>query len=215
MGTGPAAEDGFDLAMTEIRAGFIVHVGSQRGGALLDQLHVREASTTELELADIKLQRARDHMGRELNTEGVKQLLFNTIEHPHWDDIAKRCLGCGNCTMVCPTCFCSTVTDGTDVSGAHIERTRQWESCFAHQFSYTTAGAVRATIRGRYRHWLRHKLGTWWDQFGTSGCVGCGRCITWCPVGIDLTREIEALRGPLPMHQASAVEMSIAKEASS
>jgi ferredoxin len=133
-------------------------------------------------------------MGRRLETEGLKQLLFERIEHPAWDEVAKRCMACANCTMVCPTCFCSTVTDSNDLATGTLSRTRRWESCFTQQFSYTTAGAVRGSIRARYRHWMRHKLGTWWDQFGSSGCVGCGRCITWCPVGIDITEQVQRLK---------------------
>jgi ferredoxin len=195
MGTGPQAKGGFDLALTELRAGFVMEVGSEKGQALAASLPVREVSPAELELADLKLQRARHSMGRQLPTKGMVDLLKRSIDHPRWDEVAKRCLSCGNCTMVCPTCFCSTVTDSTVLDDKHSTRTRQWESCFTHQFSYTTPGPVRNSIRGRYRHWMRHKLCTWWEQFGTSGCVGCGRCITWCPVGIDLTQEVAAIRG--------------------
>jgi ferredoxin len=213
-GTGPAVSDNhlFDLALTPLRGSFIVTVGSQHGAALLRGLAVRPPTAAELELEDLKLQRARDHMGRHLDTADVKELLEHNVDHPHWDVVAQRCLSCGNCTMVCPTCFCSTVLDSNELggtggrsgteesnngagsSGPVVTRTRSWESCFTHQFSYTTAGPVRNTIRGRYRHWLRHKVSTWYEQFGCGGCVGCGRCITWCPVGIDLTREIPALR---------------------
>ena len=139
-------------------------------------------------------------MGRRLDTEGIKDLLEAELEHPEWDDVARRCLSCGNCTMVCPTCFCSTVSDSTYLNGTKTTRTREWESCYTLQFTYTTMGPERNTIRGRYRHWLRHKLCTWWDQFSTSGCIGCGRCITWCPVGIDLTEEIARLRKETHAH---------------
>ncbi|MCC7407368.1 MAG: 4Fe-4S dicluster domain-containing protein [Phycisphaeraceae bacterium] len=210
-GTGPETTDHhpFDLSLTPLRGGFVARVGSPRGQSLLEELGARPPSAAEIDLEELKLTRARDHMGRRLDTDGVRELLRDNVDHPHWDQVAKRCLSCGNCTMVCPTCFCSTVVDSNELSaheaapasapgaapgGAAVTRTRQWESCFTHQFSYTTAGPVRNTIRGRYRHWLRHKVSTWHEQFGCGGCVGCGRCITWCPVGIDLTQEIEAIR---------------------
>ncbi len=194
--TGPVVNDRhrYDLAMTELRTGFLMRVGSDRGRELLRRLPVREPTDAEMELEELRLLRAGECMGRTFDTHGVKDLMDRTIEHPRWDQVAHRCLSCGNCTMVCPTCFCSTVTDSNDLATGDVTRTRQWESCYTHQFSYTTAGPARNSIRARYRHWLRHKVGTWWDQFGCSGCVGCGRCITWCPVGIDLTEELAAIR---------------------
>ena len=133
-------------------------------------------------------------MGRELDTDGIKELLYRNYEHPRWDEVAERCLTCGNCTMVCPTCFCTTVEDVTDLAGEHVERHQRWDSCFTVDYSYIHGGAVRASTRSRYRQWMTHKLATWFDQFGSSGCVGCGRCITWCPVGIDITEEARAIR---------------------
>lgn len=202
--TGPEAKQGFDLALTELRGGFVVAVGSERGSQLLGQLPVRAPTEAELELAELKLQRARSQMGRSLETAGVKELLDHNLEHPEWDEVARRCLSCGNCTMVCPTCFCCTVTESTYLDRQRFTRTRYWESCFTHQFTHTTFGPERNTIRGRYRQWLRHKMGTWWDQFGTTGCIGCGRCITWCPTGIDVTEEIGRIRQGAHPHGAQA-----------
>ncbi len=210
MGTGPEATGAFDLALTELRGGFLITSGSPEGAEIVAGLPTREPSLAELELAELKLRGAREHMGRKLDTLNLKQILDDSLEHPEFEDVAKRCLSCGNCTLVCPTCFCSTVSDSTDLgnpnTGGMATRTRQWESCYTHQFTYTTAGPVRNTIRGRYRHWLRHKLCTWFDQFGESGCVGCGRCITWCPVGIDLTVEAARIRATYVPPEASPKE---------
>jgi Fe-S-cluster-containing hydrogenase component 2 len=133
-------------------------------------------------------------MGRALDTTDIKNLLYQNLDHPRWDHVATRCLSCANCTMVCPTCFCSTVEDVTDLTGEHAERWRKWDSCFTSDFSYVHGGTVRSSVKSRYRQWMTHKLATWIDQFGTSGCVGCGRCITWCPVAIDITEEVRAIR---------------------
>jgi sulfhydrogenase subunit beta (sulfur reductase) len=108
--------------------------------------------------------------------------------------VASRCLGCANCTLACPTCFCASVSDTTDLEGETAARVRRWDSCFTLDHSYIHGGSVRASLRARYRQWLTHKLASWIDQFGVSGCVGCGRCITWCPVGIDITEEVAAIR---------------------
>lgn len=193
--TGPQVQPGqsYDLALTELGAGFVMHAGSDKGEAVVKWLPTREPSEAELELEKLKLRDARRHMGRSIEPMAVREALAQAFEHPRWDQVARRCLSCGNCTMVCPTCFCSTVSDSNDLTTDQVARTRRWESCFTHQFSYTTAGPVRQTIRGRYRQWLCHKVSTWWEQFGSSGCVGCGRCITWCPAGIDLTEEASAI----------------------
>jgi sulfhydrogenase subunit beta (sulfur reductase) len=198
LGTGPRAGAGFDLALTELLEDgphrFLAEVGSPRGAELLDQVAGRAAEEGDLAAAARVVDRAAGQMGRSLDTAGLPALLARQVESRRWDDLGSRCLGCANCTLVCPTCFCSTVEDTTDLTGRHSERTRRWDSCFTLDFSYLHGGSVRSSIGARYRQWLTHKLGTWNEQFGTSGCVGCGRCITWCPVGIDLTAEVRALR---------------------
>ena len=198
MQTGPRVNAGFDLALTELLDGdghrFLVEVGSQAGADLLEQVPHQQATDADLACADAVVARTVSQMGRSLDTSGIKELLQSNLDHPQWDDVAERCLTCGNCTMVCPTCFCTTVEDHSDLTGTSAERVRKWDSCFTLDFSYLHGGSVRSTPRSRYRQWMTHKLATWFDQFGTSGCVGCGRCITWCPVGIDITREAAAIR---------------------
>jgi ferredoxin len=199
MGTGPRVRAGHDLALTELTDGahrFVIEVGSEAGAEVLASVPQRPAEPEETSDAAGLVEAAKDHMGRSLESTGLQELLAETLEHPRWDTVAERCLSCANCTLACPTCFCSTVEDTTDLAGDHAERWRRWDSCFTADFSYLNGGPVRSSTRSRYRQWLTHKLGTWHDQFGTSGCVGCGRCITWCPVGIDLTEEIAALRLP-------------------
>jgi sulfhydrogenase subunit beta (sulfur reductase) len=198
MKTGPKAQDGFDLALTEILEDglhyFVVEIGTELGREVLNQIPYREATAAEEAAAEDVVLRTASQMGRRLDTADIKQLLYRNYENPRWDNVAARCLTCGNCTMVCPTCFCTTVEDVTDLKGEHAERWQKWDSCFTMDFSYIHGGSVRPTPKSRYRQWMTHKLATWIDQFGTSGCVGCGRCITWCPVAIDITEEVRAIR---------------------
>jgi ferredoxin len=198
MNTGPKATSGFDLALTELlqngRHSFLVEVGSARGAEVLSAVLHQPASDADRQQAERILDHSARHMGRQLDTLGIKELLYRNYEHPRWDDVTQRCLTCANCTIVCPTCFCTTVEDVTDLTGEHAERWRRWDSCFTVDFSYIHGGSVRVSPRSRYRQWMTHKLATWIDQFGVSGCVGCGRCITWCPVGIDITVEAGAIR---------------------
>lgn len=194
MNTGPRCHTGFDLALTELPRGFIMESGSDAGAAMIDKLPVRQPSSDELTSADGARQQAVDQIQRRLDTTDIRDLLLSNLNHPRWEDVGTRCLSCTNCTMVCPTCFCSSVNEVSDLSGDHVERERVWDSCFNLDFSTMNGSPVRNTVPSRYRQWLTHKLASWIDQFGSSGCVGCGRCITWCPVGIDLTEEVAAIR---------------------
>ena len=200
MQAGPKAESGFDLALTELMDGgrheFLVEAGTSRGADVLAEVASRAADGADTRAAAQVTERTAASMGRQLDTRGIKDLLYDNFDHPRWDDVASRCLTCGNCTMVCPTCFCFSITDVNDLTGTQAEQQRSWDSCFTMDHSYVHGGSVRASSRSRYRQWMTHKLATWIDQFGTSGCVGCGRCITWCPVGIDITEEAAAIRDP-------------------
>ena len=199
MNTGPKAESGFDLALTEIAADgdhtFLIEAGSEAGRGVLAGLPHRPATADEVAGAEAIVARTAASMGRQMRSDDLHDLLLANLDHPRWDDVAGRCLTCGNCTMVCPTCFCTTVEDSSDLAGLETVRSRRWDSCFTMDFSYIHGGSVRPSARSRYRQWMTHKLATWVDQFGSSGCVGCGRCITWCPVGIDITEEVRAIRG--------------------
>ena len=200
MDAGPRVRDEHDLALTEILDGehrFLVEVGSERGAEVLAELPSRPASDADVAAALGVTDDAAARMTKKMPSVDLHALLAGTLEHPRWDDVATRCLSCTNCTLVCPTCFCSSVEDTSDLTGVETARERVWDSCFSLDYSYIHGGSIRASSRSRYRQWLTHKLGTWVDQFGTSGCVGCGRCITWCPVGIDITTEVAALSSEL------------------
>jgi ferredoxin len=205
MGTGPDVPVGHDLVLTELLDGgghrFLVEVGTPQGADLLERVPTRPAAAADVAAAAAAVDRARDQE-RSIELEGLHDALLGSLEHDRWGDVADRCLSCGSCTLVCPTCFCTTIEDRTQLSGRDAERNRRWESCFSLDHSHLGSGSVRGTVEHRYRQWLTHKLATWVDQFDEVGCVGCGRCLTWCPVAIDLTEEVAALREP-PMVGAS------------
>jgi sulfhydrogenase subunit beta (sulfur reductase) len=199
MATGPKARGNYDIALTEVAGKgehyFLMEAGTEIGETIANQTDFQEATEQEVNEAIKLIRHAENKMKKFVDISNLPKILSSNLEHPRWDDITKKCLSCGNCTMVCPTCFCSTVEDLTDLTGNEAERVREWDSCFTMDFSKVSGGNFRISPKSRYRQWLTHKFSSWVDQFGVFGCVGCGRCITWCPVGIDITTELNIIRG--------------------
>ena len=195
IGDGPHATQGYDIALTELDDGFVALAGSPRGERMLDELALPDAAPPQVEAERAAVQQAAAVQTRSLPGRNLRDALFANLQHPRWDEVAARCLSCGNCTMVCPTCFCHAEADVPALDGASSVHQRQWGSCFSQGHAYIHGMQMRPQTSQRYRQWLIHKLGSWHDQFGSSGCVGCGRCIAWCPVGIDITEEAGAICG--------------------
>jgi sulfhydrogenase subunit beta (sulfur reductase) len=193
-GDGPQAKYGYDIALSELDEGFIVEGRSDRGLDLMQRLPTSDINAEQVEIAAGLIQQAAQQQ-RQLPSRNLKELLFQNLEHERWQTVGERCLSCGNCTSVCPTCFCHREDESAALDGSSSEHFRQWDSCFTQGHSYIHGITIRADTAKRYRQWLTHKLGSWHDQYGRSGCVGCGRCISWCPVGIDLTEEVAAIGG--------------------
>ncbi len=198
MQSGPAVKDGYDLSLTEVidesQHHFLLMIGSERGKSICENLQFRAATSDESNLAHSHVERTIEKMIRKVDNAHVHEVLAESWDSKQWDKVAERCINCANCTMACPTCFCSSTEDVVSIDATQVDRWQSWESCFNLSHSYIHGGSVRISAQSRYRQWLTHKFGTWWDQFGVSGCVGCGRCITWCPVGIDVTEELKQLQ---------------------
>lgn len=201
MGTGPDIKDGCDITITELDDSFLLEIGTSRGKSILDGLPIDEVSERDINEKTLKIEDCRKRIKKSIKAGELPWLIYRNLEHPRWADAANRCLACGNCTQVCPTCFCNSTFDclqlpgitkkSSEISGSRI---RTCDSCFSKNFARVHGGNFRTSRKARYRHWMSHKLAYWIDEFGSPGCVGCGRCITWCPVGIDITEELEALR---------------------
>lgn len=198
MQSGPSVKEGYDLSLTEViddrQHYFLILIGSEEGSSICESLRLRAATSEENDLAHAHVERTIDKMIRKVDNAHVHEVLMESWDSKQWDKVAERCINCANCTMACPTCFCSDTEDVVSIDATHVDRWQSWESCFNLSHSYIHGGSIRSSAQSRYRQWLTHKVGTWWDQFGVSGCVGCGRCITWCPVGIDVTEELKQLQ---------------------
>ncbi len=202
MGTGPAVRNGADLVLSELDDGFVVRAGSAGGADLLARLPLKAATPDQLNRARVQVEAVAEAIGDPVPTEGLHDRLLAQWDSPRWLRIAERCMTCANCTLVCPTCFCSSVTQRSDLDGTLNTNERIWDSCFTLGFAKVAGGNFRSRARDRYRQWLTHKFATWVDQFGSLGCVGCGRCVTWCPVGIDVRAELQAIAPPIETRAA-------------
>ncbi|MDI6800971.1 MAG: 4Fe-4S dicluster domain-containing protein [Thermodesulfovibrionales bacterium] len=201
IGTGPEVKDYFDIVITEIRDSFILETGTVAGERLLTGLQQDRVNDNDMKERNESIQRCGKAMKKAIKFDELPWLIYRNLEHPRWAEIEKRDLECGNCTQVCPTCFCNSSYDLVSLSGVLKKseglsgvRIRAWDSCFSKNFARVHGGNFRPSRKARYRQWMSHKLAYTFEQFGLPGCVGCGRCITWCPVGIDITHELEALR---------------------
>ena len=197
MGTGPEVTSGADVVLSELDDGFTVRGLTEAGQAVVAGLALANASDAQVAVATDQVAAVRTAIGDPVPTSGLAERLRAAPEHPRWEGVAERCLACTNCTLVCPTCFCTSVAVASDLDGVAGETERTWDSCFTLGFGRVAGdNNFRPRVADRYRQWLTHKFSTWWDQFGSTGCVGCGRCITWCPVGIDVREELLAIAPP-------------------
>lgn len=193
-GDGPEASTGFDIVMTELEDGFILQAGSEAGREVMAMLPLTAVSESMLQQKQKQKETVLAAQSRQLRTI-EKTDLAEKRAHPRWDDIAERCLACGNCTMVCPTCFCHHQTEEAQVNGVDSQHVREWDSCFGESHGQLAGFQVRDSVKSRYQQWMIHKLDFWQEQYGRSGCTGCGRCMTWCPAEIDFVAEANLIAG--------------------
>jgi sulfhydrogenase subunit beta (sulfur reductase) len=198
-GDGPFVDDdtdshGADIVLTELQDGFLIDAYTGKGKDLLPGLSLQDRTEEQAEASALIKTRA-SKQNRQLPQYDIRSRLFNVLNDEAWHAIAAKCLSCGNCTAVCPTCFCHSETDVPALDGKTSSHEREWDSCFSQGHSYIHGITIRSETSQRYRQWLTHKFSSWFDQYGRSGCTGCGRCITWCPVGIDVTESLADFEG--------------------
>jgi ferredoxin len=196
MGTGPWTKDPYDLCLTAIGDAYLVEVGSEKGEEILAGLRLKPAPKDMVEARPSVLEEIERHFKKHVNTHGLKEAMEKGFSHPVWDELREDCLGCGSCTMVCPTCFCYNVADKLDLDLKTGRREREWDSCMLLEYSEVALGAnFRKDRDARIKQRMYHKLVYYEPQFGTLGCVGCGRCISSCVKKIDITDVAAKVRG--------------------
>lgn len=199
--TGPEVDTGFDLSLTDIGDKFVVMVGSAKGGELAAGLEL--ASDDDL-VAGRKAMRASQHeITRRIDVDDLPEFLHQNFDHPVWLEEKEKCLACGSCTVVCPTCYCFAVKDMVDLSLEKGGRTRMWDSCMFMEFSRVAMDHIFVPDRtARLKQRMYHKLAYYQQQFDATGCVGCGRCVTACIKHIDPVDVVARIQAdPLPVKE--------------
>ncbi|XOV78621.1 MAG: 4Fe-4S dicluster domain-containing protein [Aestuariibacter sp.] len=191
---GPEATYGFDILLDELDDGYLILAKSGKGSRVMSNLKVQASTEEQRQQATQQIQTAAQQQRKMPDGKSLLKIAEH-LNDTQWLQIAERCLACGNCTSVCPTCFCSKQESQTEINTEQHQQVRYWDSCFSEKHSYMGGKHIRGEISQRYRQWLLHKLVTWQEQYQRSGCVGCGRCISWCPAAIDIVEEVNLMLG--------------------
>lgn len=198
LGTGPFLKSGFDLQLTDLGERFLVETGSEAGQALVrDFPHIftQPAQTDTEDLYETRLA-SQSRFEKRVNLEHVRRKIqAGAVSDAFWETVAIRCFECGGCVYNCPVCTCFNVID-RPVAPDSGKRVRIWDTCMFKGFSRMAGGVVPAEVKiNRTKRWFHHKLLHWPEQFGTFGCVGCGRCAISCPGKIDMATVALRIKG--------------------
>jgi ferredoxin len=196
IGGNPASTEGVDVLLTEINDSYLVESVTDKGNKLVEAAGpiFTEAGDTDMQQAAKAKQNAEAAIVKKMNLDGVKEALQNCFESDYWKEFSDRCLGCGICTLLCPTCHCFDISDV--ISHGKGRRERTWDSCQFEYYSVHASGHnPRPAKKHRQRNRIYHKFLYMDENLGVIGCVGCGRCTARCPVNIDIVEVVEGAKG--------------------
>jgi sulfhydrogenase subunit beta (sulfur reductase) len=196
MTTGPTIKKGYDLLLTDIGDKYYVQVGSKAGEKLLSRDLFRTATKADRKKMEAEVIRVKNKLQSDFGIDKLGEKMKGKFWSKLWEAQTKKCVLCGACNFVCPTCYCFDVVDETDLAGKKGQRVRVWDTCHFKDFA-TVAGGIN--FRGgkvpRVKQRLYHKLCYSTEQRGVYDCVGCGRCIQFCPAKIDIREIIKDVQG--------------------
>ncbi|MEM4513481.1 MAG: 4Fe-4S dicluster domain-containing protein [Ignisphaera sp.] len=193
--SGPNAGKGFDISYAKVNENSVIfRYGSNLGKRIIDELGLKEAERDIVEEYVRLVENAKTKTVSKIpKVVDVQKALYNCIEDISiWAMLSKNCVGCGNCNYVCPTCFCLEFEDEI-VDERYAKRVAKWIGCLTYTYGQVAGGHFRPQLYMRYRHFVLHKFLFYPKQIGLLGCVGCGRCITWCPLGVDLRKTLSEI----------------------
>jgi ferredoxin len=186
----PVSSEGADILLTDIGDEYLVELVTEKGAKLAGYFGDTKADApAEAKKAELAA-KAKEAIKSKVPAHEVKPILDKNFDHPFWDTIHAKCLACGTCTYLCPTCHCFDISD--EVVGSDGIRLRSWDSCMFPLFTKETSGHnPRPSQKERWRQRTMHKFKYYIDMFNTIGCVGCGRCVMYCPVNLDIRKVVE------------------------
>lgn len=195
IGGTPFSQEGLDLIFTELNGSFYLEVITEKANKIIDKTSSlctpvsAEESKQKKQLSQI----SKNKIKRQIDLNDIPEKLAGIFEHPIWKKFASNCIGCGICTYSCPTCYCFDMQDETKARQGR--RVRVWDSCMFPEYTLHASGHnPRPTRTERLKNRIYHKFKFNIDNFGVTSCVGCGRCITLCPVNVDLIENLLAIK---------------------
>lgn len=193
--TGPELKVGYDLLLSDLGKKYLVEVGTEDGEKLVKGAKLRNAKKEDMKEKKKRINIVKRKIRKAIEIENLEKYLKKNFDHEKWGELKEKCLFCGSCTLVCPTCFCYNVTDFNSHTLRTGERIRNWDSCLTLEFAEVALGGnFRKERDARIKQRIYHKLDYFKEQFDSLGCVGCGRCIDACVMEIDITEVISAIR---------------------
>jgi len=192
-GGNPFTRKGSDLFFIDLGEAYLVELLTEKGMAFHKKKFFKEASSEDLTFAQKIEEKASKKTDSSIPIDGIEKRLDQIVESPFWDQIHEKCIGCGVCTFLCPTCHCFDIAD--EDLNRKGQRVRNWDSCLSNLYSQETSGHnPRPTGRERTRQRLMHKFNYFPKNFGRIACVGCGRCILYCPANFDIRQVIKEIQ---------------------
>jgi len=193
MKGGPFHREGSDLFLIDLGEAYLVELLTEKGKTFQKNKFLKEALAKDINLAKEVEEKATPKTDGSLPVAGIEKRLDQMLESPFWERVQEKCIGCRICTYLCPTCHCFDIVDEALTNKG--QRVRNWDSCLSSLYSQETSGHnPRPTNRERTRQRIMHKFNYFPKNFDQIACVGCGRCIIYCPVNFDIRQTIKEIQ---------------------
>ena len=192
LGGSPFGKEGIDLLLQDINDKYLIETVTEKGERLIKKFPwLRDAKKGDIEKAKRLSEDAEEAIRSKVSVKGVSEKLDRMFDDTVWGQIYQKCVGCGVCTFLCPTCYCFDILDEETEEG---KRVRIWDSCQFPCFTLQGSGHnPRPSGKERMRQRIMHKFNYSVKNFGESFCVGCGRCVRECPVNLDIREIVEEI----------------------